>query len=281
MPRPFVSPRLVSPDPSLADVLAGVEQASREVLADENLSARGKLVVFSKRAAAAVKRIEARRPVLAAKRRELEQKLDRIGALALQGTEASPEERQVFLSLVGAARVEPGMRQKLFDRLTDEADRSVETAKLRRFVLSLPDELTNIAHARELIEIRLRPSLPAEAAQLAHAAAAVEREERNLEQALDAVTAAADRDVLEAEGAVGPRISTWTPEQRADYVREYGMDALGAAIAREALLGADASRAREPGEEDLRVASKDMSSFFSSVTDPAGAAADALLNPAT
>jgi len=265
MPKPFTPPRLVNADASLTAILSGLQERYTAIFADANLSETGKVAQFSREAAGAIKRLEGRRPLLAQKRRELEAKLDKLGALALAGAEATPAEEQAFLALWAAARTEPKVRERLLRRLADEADVTTETQKLRRYSLTLPDELTNIAHARPLIELRLRPSLPAEAAALANAAAAVEQEARHVEQALDAIAAAASRDVLEAEGAVGPRIATWTPEQRAEFATKYGVEALGAAIARESLIGGDESRTREVAPDAQKVASADMAAFFSEI----------------
>lgn len=281
MPKQFQKPRLANVDPSLEAILDGLTERTQAISADPNLSDRGKTAAFSKHAAAAYKRVEARRAPLAAKMREIERRLDGIGALALKGTEANSDEKQVFLMMVAAQRSDPKMRERFWRRLTDEHDRTEETAKLRRFVLTLPDELTNVAHARDLIELRLRPSMPQEYEELARAARAVEHEMRHIEVALDAITVASDRDVLEAEGAVGPRIRTWTPEQRAEYAARYGMDALASAIAREVLLGAESSRDRAPDEASQKLANADMSKFFEGAVNPAEAAADALLSPAT
>ena len=279
MPTTFTPPRLAGASPTITDALEKLAKAAEMIEQDRLLSPEGRKESFTREhAAPAIKRLEATRPILAAKLATLSAKLDALGASPLAGAKPSPDQRQMFLHWLSSDR------DSLFARVTSNRV-DAETQMLRRLSLEYPSEVTKMGHAHDLITLRLKPSLPAEAHELAVAANAITKEMGHLEEALDSIAAAADRDVLEAEGAVGKRITQWSPEERAAYLTKYGTDALARAVAREALLNSPIRDgnpfAPVPDGEATEQASKDMSDFLASFVDPAEAAADAALKPAT
>lgn len=224
------------------------------------------------------------RQPLASKRTTLTAQLERLGGTLGYGPRVSQEQRQVFLSLVSGMRTDATVRARTMDRLLDAKRVDAETMALRRFMLEeIPAELLDITHAHDVIRMRLQPTMPEEAAQLAASIREVDRASAHVEAALDSLAAVADRDVLEAEGAIGRRVTAWTPEERAAYAEKFGLDALAAAVSREIVFGAPV-RAGHPdtlsAPEARGATNADLSDFFKTFVDPAEAAADAALRPA-
>lgn len=281
MHRPFTVPRLANADAAITTPLEELRGEYEHVSQDANLSPIGARAQFSKRAAAAYKRLDAIGRPLRSKRESLLAKLDTLGASATEGRRPTQYEEQSFLQLASEARHDPRVRARLFERLTDEARVDGATQTMRRFFLALPDELTDLAHARTLIEMRLKPEIPREANELAAAVRAIDRQLEHVSTALTAIAESADRDVLESEGALGPRITTWTPEQRAEYASKHGLSALAEAVAREQVFAGRPGDA-EPSEETQDPAAaeqavKELAGFFAGHTAAAEKSAETAL----
>lgn len=279
MTVPFRRPSLVNPAPVIAQVLDEVEAITKRYSGDPHLTPAGRLARASTELAPRFRRLSALQRPLREKRQRLLATLDALDVNARAGRRPTQEQSQAWLTLVTEARRDPAVRARLFERLVDDQRLDGETQALRRFVLDLPDELVDFAHARALIELRLSPAIPGEARGIAAAIDAVDRELSHLQTALDSIAAAADRDVLEAEGAVGPRIVEWTVEERAAFAAEHGMAALAEAVARETLATHAPVRTAqaEDDPERSRAAVADLAVFFGTAVLPAEAAADAAL----
>lgn len=282
---PYRPPALARANPNLVALLADAAERATAIDADPNLSDAGKRNAQAKMFAPTYKRIDAMRRPLAEKRAGLIARLERLGASIGHAPRATEAQRQLFLTLVNEMRRDPEVRARMLDRLTAANKVDPETQAMRRFFLEeLPPELLDLRHAHDLMRLRLQPSLPEEAAQLTDAIREVDRELSHVEAALDSIATHADRDVLQAEGAVGRRVSEWTPEERASYAARFGLDALARAVAREVMTGAPVRTGHPdhtaPSDDYHRTANADMSDFFKTFVDPAEAAADAALKPA-
>ena len=278
-------PKLALANANLVTLNETLHARAQEIATDANLSPRGQTAAFSRMAAQAYGRINAMRTPLMERRARALGKLEALGGTLGRAPRATESQRQLWLTVVSEMRRDPEVRARTLDRLLDAKRVDADTQAMRRFFLEdVPTELIDLTHAHGLMRLRLLPTMPEEAEAITAAVREIDRELDHVEASLDAIAASTDRDVLQEVGVIGRRVMEWTPEERATFAQQFGMDALSAAVARETVFGMTQRHGHPdsiaPTDAHLFEATADMSDFLKNFVDPAEAAADAALNNA-